>query len=94
MRMRANGWIVICLAVSLTGCASSNSPAPVMACDCPTVPQHLTSELPAPERKLSSQRGLLLLLAEYEALRRRANADRVAVVEIIGNGDRGTSSDE
>ena len=47
-----------------------------------------------PERKLSSQRGLLLLLAEYEALRRKANADRVAVVEIIGNGDRGTPSDE
>lgn len=65
-----------------------------MACDCPTVPVHLTSELPAPKRLLSSQRGLLLLLAEYEALRRRSNADRVSVVEIIGNGDRGTSIDK
>ena len=65
-----------------------------MACDCPTVPAHLTSELPAPKRLLSSQRGLLLLLAEYEALRRRANADRTALVEIIGNGDRGTPRDE
>lgn len=54
-----------------------------MACDCPTVPAQLTSELPAPERLLKSQRGLLLLLAEYEALRRRANADRAAVVEIM-----------
>lgn len=55
-----------------------------MLCDCPTVPSYLTSELPAPERKLSSQRGLLLLLAEYEAMRRRFNADRAAVVEIVG----------
>ena len=59
-----------------------------MACDCPTVPSHLTSELPAPEQKLDSQRGLLLLLAEYEALRRRFNADRAAVVEIIGKQDQ------
>ena len=86
MLKRASGWIVICLAVSLTGCASSNSPAPVMLCDCPTVPSYLTSELPAPERKLSSQRGLLLLLAEYEALRRRFNADRAVVVEILARG--------
>lgn len=58
----------------------------MMLCDCPTVPSYLTSELPAPERKLSSQRGLLLLLAEYEALRRRFNADRAAVVEIMMRG--------
>lgn len=57
------------------------------ACDCPTVPSHLTSELPAPERLLSSQRGLLLLLAEYEALRRRFNADRAAVADIIQSGE-------
>lgn len=85
MLNRARGWIATCLLALLTGCASSNSPAPVMLCDCPTVPSYLTSELPAPERKLSSQRGLLLLLAEYEAMRRRFNADRVAVVEILAN---------
>lgn len=60
-----------------------------MVCDYPTVPHHLVSELPAPGLILNSNRGLLLLLAEYEALRRRANADRVAVVEIVGAGDRG-----
>lgn len=65
-----------------------------MAYDCPKVPSHLTSELPAPEQKIDSQRGLLLLLAEYEALRRKANADRTAVVEIIGNGDRDAQGDE
>ncbi|MGV2930156.1 hypothetical protein ACE3G8_03940 [Vreelandella venusta] len=59
-----------------------------MQCYSPTVPSHLTSELPAPKRILSSQRGLLLLLAEYEALRRRFNADRVAVVEVLANGAR------
>ena len=64
-----------------------------MECDCPTVPAHLTNELPAPERLLSNQRGLLLLLAEYEALRRRANADRLAAVEIVNGGDRGASDE-
>lgn len=63
-----------------------------MTCDCPTVPQHLTSELQAPVLILDSNRGLLLLLAEYEALRRRANADRVAVVEIV-SGDRGVDDE-
>lgn len=57
----------------------------MMLCDCPTVPSYLTSELPAPERKLSSQRGLLLLLAEYEAMRRRFNADRAVVMEMMEN---------
>lgn len=64
-----------------------------MACDCPTVPAHLANELPAPALILNSNRGLLLLLAEYEALRRRANADRVAVVEIVNGGDRGTNDE-
>lgn len=56
-----------------------------MSCDSPEVPGHLTNELPAPARLLQSNKGLLLLLAEYEALRRRFNSDRVAVVEIFSN---------
>ena len=56
-----------------------------MQCSSPVVPAHLTNELPAPTRLLQSNKGLLLLLAEYEALRRRFNADRVAVVEILEN---------
>ncbi|MEG3081306.1 hypothetical protein R3F64_15690 [Halomonas sp. 5021] len=51
----------------------------VAGCDCPTVPNRLTSELPDP----SSNRGLLLLIAEYEALRRRFNAGRAAMVEVL-----------
>ncbi|MBR9905769.1 MAG: hypothetical protein GYB15_19155 [Gammaproteobacteria bacterium] len=50
------------------------------------MPAHLTNELPAPTRLLQSNKGLLLLLAEYEALRRRFNADRAAVVEILDSG--------
>jgi len=56
-----------------------------MQCSSPEVPAHLTNELPAPTRLLQSNKGLLLLLAEYEALRRRFNADRAAVVEILSN---------
>ena len=84
MQRRVIGSMAIGLALSLPGCASSSSPA-LMTCDCPTVPQHLTSELPAPALILDSNRGLLLLLAEYEAMRRRFNADRAAVVEILTN---------
>lgn len=40
-----------------------------------------------PNQNLERRRGLLLLLAEYEALRRRANADRAAVVEIVQGGE-------
>lgn len=56
-----------------------------MQCSSPEVPEDLKNELPAPTRILQSHKGLLLLLAEYEALRRRFNADRVAVVEILSN---------
>lgn len=56
-----------------------------MQCSSPEVPEYLTNELPAPTRLLQSNKGLLLLLAEYEALRRRFNADRAAVVEILMN---------
>lgn len=56
-----------------------------LQCYGPTVPEHLTTELAAPALILDSNRGLMLLLAEYEALRRRFNADRAAVVEIMAN---------
>lgn len=34
---------------------------------------------------MTHNRDLLQLLADYESLRRRANADRAAVVEILSN---------
>ncbi|WP_418904303.1 hypothetical protein [Chromohalobacter moromii] len=51
----------------------------------PTIPAHLTRQLSAPSIEASSNRDLLDLLAKYESLRRRANADRAAVVEIMAN---------
>lgn len=54
---------------------------------CPTVPAQLTQPLKAPSVELTKQRGLLDLLADYEALRRRANADRAAVSSIIATGN-------
>ncbi len=56
-----------------------------MQCDPPVVPPPLLHELAQPQQIINSNEGLLLLIAEYEALRRKANADRAAVVEIIGN---------
>lgn len=53
----------------------------------PAVPAYLTAPLPAPPVELSRQRDLLDILADYEALRRRANADRAAVVEIMRAGN-------
>ncbi|WP_425411311.1 hypothetical protein [Kushneria aurantia] len=47
------------------------------------MPAYLTTPLPAPTRTASSNRDLLDLLADYESLRRRANADRLAVERII-----------
>lgn len=85
MQKRVIGLIAGCLAALLTGCASSNSRPALMLCECQEVPPHLTSELPAPEVILQNNKGLLLLLAEYEAMRRRFNADRATVVEILAN---------
>ena len=87
MQKHVIGWIAIGLLVLLIGCASSSDPAAWTQCDCPTVPSHLTSELSAPALILDSNRGLLLLLAEYEAMRRRFNADRAAVADIMPSGE-------
>ncbi len=45
----------------------------------PEIPDHLTTPLPGPVGELRNNRHLLDLLLDYEALRRRANADRAAI---------------
>lgn len=85
MLKRVIGSMAIGLLLSVTGCVSSNIQPMEMQCHCPAVPGHLTSELPAPPLILQGNKGLLFLLAEYEALRRRFNADRAAVVDIMTN---------
>ncbi|KIN12840.1 hypothetical protein KV699_12295 [Vreelandella titanicae] len=87
MRKQVTGLIAICLMGLLTGCASFSDQAMPLECNSPQVPAHLTNELPAPTWILQSNKGLLLLLAKYEALRRRFNADRAAVVEILMSQD-------
>lgn len=82
MRKLASGLTSLCLALLLAGCATS-VPRVETVMMTPMLPAHLTRPLPAPSVKASSNRDLLDLLARYESLRRRANADRAAVVEIM-----------
>ncbi|WP_447956517.1 hypothetical protein [Vreelandella sp. EE7] len=49
----------------------------------PNVPAHLLTPLAEPRRAVQRNRDLLQLLADYESLRRRANADRVAVHQLL-----------
>ncbi|SDL78026.1 hypothetical protein SAMN05661010_02530 [Modicisalibacter muralis] len=84
MRRHVIGLLSLCLMVSLTGCANSQTmPSPIMLV--PTVPEHLIAPLPAPASvdDIHANRDLLELLADYEALRRRFNADRVGIAEIL-----------
>lgn len=78
----AIGWLTLCLMLLTTGCATSE-PQTVPILVTPLVPPSLTAALPAPGGRVIVRRDLLELLADYEALRRRANADRAAVVEIL-----------
>lgn len=81
------GLISSCLLLLVSGCAGSQPKTvrvPVIVT--PEVPPHLVEPLPAPSRaEMTHNRDLLQLLADYESLRRRANADRAAVVEILSN---------
>lgn len=63
----------------LTGCGSS----PQVITQTPNVPPYLLKPLPAPNASVQTNRSLLDLLSDYEALRRRANADREAVMGIV-----------
>lgn len=84
MMFLKRGLISACLAVFLAGCATSPTPTPAE----PTpqaLPWFLTESRPAPVREIHTNRDLLQLLADYEALRIRFNADRRAVALIFRN---------
>lgn len=81
MLTRNAGLIGLFLLLLVNGCASSVPTTPTVMT--PTIPGTLTDPLPAPTREISHNRDLLDLLADYESLRRRANADRTAVVGIM-----------
>ncbi len=78
------GLLSLCLMLFAAGCASS-APQTVPILVTPLVPPNLTHPLPSPRASVQTNRGLLDLLADYEALRLRANADRAAVVEILAH---------
>ncbi len=47
------------------------------------MPAYLLAPVAAPDRPVTSNRDLLSLLADYEAQRRRFNADRQATASIL-----------
>lgn len=69
--------------VLLFGCANSPERLPERAGL--KAPEFLTKPLPAPVRAIETNRDLLQLLADYEALRVRFNADRAATALIFRN---------
>lgn len=84
MKKLLTGLSSLALLLLMTGCASSPSaPLTVPILATPKVPSHLLTPLPAPARSVSHNRDLLQLLADYESLRRRANADREAVADLL-----------
>lgn len=85
----AIGLLSLCLTLWVSGCARSPEIQTVPVVVTPTLPPHLLTPLTAPDRSVQHNRGLLQLLADYESLRRRANADRAAVSELLeAAGDR------
>ncbi|WP_139172505.1 Rz1-like lysis system protein LysC [Onishia taeanensis] len=80
---RVIGLASLFLVVSASGCATSQ-PTPPPEVVTAEVPSYLLHPLPAPPVQVKHNRDLLQLLADYESLRRRANADRAAVVDLLG----------
>lgn len=76
------GLMSLCLMLFAVGCSSS-APKTVPMVVRPIVPQHLLAPLPAPTAAVDRNGGLLDLLAAYEQQRRRFNADRASIVEIL-----------
>ena len=83
MRRLAIGLGSLCLLLLATGCANSPPTMTVPVVVAPEVPPHLLTPLSEPQRRVSHNRDLLQLLADYESLRRRANADRESVYQLL-----------
>src|SRR5690554_3242516 len=70
-----HGLISLVLLLFVSGCANSQpAPMTVPVLVMPDVPPFLLTPLQAPSRQVTHNRDLLQLLADYESLRRRANA--------------------
>lgn len=82
MMRRVIGLASLFLMVSVSGCATS-APTPPPEVMTAEVPSYLINPLPVPPVQVKHNRDLLQLLADYESLRRRANADRAAVIDLL-----------
>jgi len=81
----------------LSGCAPFESRVATLPSDMqcrPDVPAYLLAPVAAPDRPVTSNRDLLSLLADYEAQRRRFNADRRATASILDRLADGPDSSE
>lgn len=90
MMRRRIGLVSLCLGLFAAGCSSSPVTEPGPQVVTPEVPAMMLRPLPAPSVEVSHNRDLLQLLADYEALRQRFNADRVGIAKILqrpGEGD-------
>ncbi|TFH84721.1 hypothetical protein EQG41_20935 [Billgrantia azerbaijanica] len=86
MMMRLlRGLTSLCLLLLAAGCATSPPPRPLPPEAICQIPLHLVAPLPAPKREVQRNLDMLQLLADYDSLRRRANADRAAIVEIMAH---------
>lgn len=79
MNQHATGVLSLFLMLLLIGCANS----PQVITQTPDVPPYLLKPLPAPDTVVKTNRDLVDLLSDYEAIRRKANADRMAVSIIV-----------
>ena len=84
IQILGRGLASLCLSALLIGCAASPVPTPAEPRP-QALPWFLTDPRPAPVREIHTNRDLLQLLADYEALRIRFNADRRAVALIFRN---------
>lgn len=77
----------------MTGCVTSHEIETQVETLTPEVPAIMLTPLEAPTARVASNRDLLQLLADYEALRRRANADRAGIAEIMRRMEEHDSDD-
>lgn len=80
------GLISLFLLLFGSGCATSKTATPQY--QVPIVPTYMLKPLPAPVREINHNRDLLQLLADYEAMRLRFNADRIGTATILRHAEQ------
>ncbi|REC95458.1 hypothetical protein C8D72_0107 [Kushneria indalinina DSM 14324] len=83
-RHQRNGLITLCLTGYISGCVSSPPQTTPVMVPPPPMPRYLTQPLPAPTGidDIRTNQDLIILLTDYEQLRRRMNTDRESVQKL------------